>query len=231
MPRVPSTRPESRSECRRGEHDSGMRRLHIVPLLPGSMPPQSRAVVLDQPILGRGPVRNVATRWRRARYQQLQIGVHSPKQRSKVGVLPKEGMKASSHRDLIITMGHRPRTHPIIELLVRAIVITGTSRPASPTAAAMPALPPPGANDRLGMGWSSSRDEAAPNDEQHEHRDQVASEQHRRLLAFRRQVAAPGIRHTARKLWLDDLAYGDAATSCGSAASTRAESRILKSTP
>jgi hypothetical protein len=55
------------------------------------------------------------------------------------------------------------------------------------------------------MGWSGARDEAAPNDEQHEHRDQVGSEQCRRLLAISREVATAG-RPPAS---LDDLACAE----------------------
>ena len=37
-------------------------------------------------------------------------------------------------------------------------------------------------------------------------------------------LVRPGIRHTARKLWVDDLAYAGAATNCAGAASFPAES-------
>jgi hypothetical protein len=123
------------------------------------MPHRERSFLIN--LSRRGPVRNAATRWRYARYQRLQIGIHSAKQRSKVGVLPKESMKASAHRDLIITMGHMPGTHPIIELLVRSIMISvHRVRPVQQ----LPRCQQYHRRRRrpVWMGWSGSRDEAGP---------------------------------------------------------------------
>jgi hypothetical protein len=59
------------------------------------------------------------------------------------------------------------------------------------------------------MGWSGSGDEAAPNDEQHEHATRSPANSTVAFSPCGRQVAAPGIRRTARKLWLDDLGYAE----------------------
>ena len=108
-------------------------------------------------------------------HQRLQIRIDSSEQCPEVVVLPEERMKAPAHRDLIITVGHRPGSHPTSELIMRLDHDHRHTALGQPDRCRDASNAPASDNDRLGQRASTVAHPAPPDDELHEHLGRAAS--------------------------------------------------------